>query len=731
MAAADRLDFIAARPDIANGVVVTDAARLDEARRALEKADMLPRLAVVVATSRTATQTVDGLPAGDPDRIVVDPHPGLYDKDKAAAEIARLEEEQEMLAARHGDQKARGRELGDAAARARRHAQQWPDEKLDQIEERRAGAAQALVQAQERESAAAKALQEAAAAEELAKCDEQAATEEHDASSKAQLRLAGLVEAEAAVAAWAAARPEVVEGIARHDRDALSAGTAVAEASAARELAEGEQRKSEDVAASDRERAKQLGVVPADSVPESPVHLLEARFAELDQRLADEGAGRDHLEALRRAQADVAAVAQALTGIPEEALTLAGELSTSVLAGTPGAIRDQAASAVGTWRTAVDRRAHCGQEVEKWRAEAERHRPTDRQVHATLGPEETPLDADDAARRGSEVDSRLFTSRALAARQAAAKETAERARDAAKKAASDFARLVSDQDAPWATADPYTGDIDAAFADLDQRRKAVTYAKELVADSLLARQRATAEVNTQANNRRWADIGNSLRELCSVAKAEELAEHGARYRDGLRAHEASLRSDIADLDTHRSAVIDSLGQTCDRLRRNLRQVRSASTIPTRVTNVGGHPAIIVDFKALPTDAANAALDRGRQVGCVGRRPERLSWPPGPAHGGAVGDGREPAHRRALERPAPEASHRRRRDLLPAGQGGQGVLGRPGTHPRGHALLRVGRRAIRRPHGQRPPAWAAPARQPVRRRIPRTAHRDVAEAGRGG
>jgi hypothetical protein len=609
VAAGDRLDFIDARPDIANGVVVTDPSRLDAAREALEKAELLPRLAVVVTTSRTATTTVDSLPAGDPDRIVVDPHPGLYDKGKAKAEIARLEDQQNMLAGRLVDQRARSRELRAAVALARSHSQEWPDARLDDAEKRRDEAAVAIAAAESREEAAGRAILLAVAAEEGATLAEQAATAAHDEAAKVQIRLAGLVEAEAGVAAWLGSRPSVVEGIARQGREAQLAATAIVDATAAGELAAGEQREAQQVVRTSRERATQLAVVPADFVPELSVHLLEARFAELNTRLADEAAGRDHLAALRRAEADVSVTAAALTGLSEAVLALATEHSSSVMAATANSVRGQTASTEATWREAVRHSAECRQQVDKWQQIAAGHRPTDRRlVHATLGPEEIPVDADDAARRVAEADSRLVVSRALAASQAAAREAALRLRDTARQAASDFTRLVFEQDAPVAVADPYEGNVDGALAELNQRRKAVTAAKELVAESKLARQAATAAVNRAASGRGWADIGDSIRERCTVATAEVLAEHGGRYLDGLRIREASLRSDIDKLDTHRAVVINSLGQTCDRLRRSLRQVRSASTIPTRVTNVGGQPAIIIEFKPLGVDGSNAALE---------------------------------------------------------------------------------------------------------------------------
>lgn len=607
VAVGDRLAFIAGRPDIANGVVVSDPLRLEDARKALEKAGLFPRLAVVVATSKIATSTADTLPAADPSRFVVDPHPGLYDKKKAEEEIARLGAQEQMLVTRHDEQQARGRELRVAAGLARRHSQEWSDTLLDATERQNAEAQQAIAEAQQREEGAAAALKVAVEAEERAVLDEQAAAEEHEAAGAARLRLSAAVQAETTAAIHAVQRPGIVERIARHDRDSQIAGQEAADAVTAGEQAAAEQRESEEVARASRERAAQINAVAAPAPPVEPVHVLEARYAELDRRLIDEAAGRDHHEALRRAEASVIVAAEPFSAVADVVLAAARERSTSVLAGTAAAVRSQAAAAVEAWKAALHRRSECQHKVERWANEVERHRPTDRQVHVVLGPEDTPADADDAARRASEMDSRLVASRALAARQASARDAAERARDAARSEASAFARLVSDQDAPVATADPYEGDVDAAYADLDQRRKAVGYAKDLVNDARLARQRATAEVNKRANNRRWADIANSLKELCASATAETLADHGERYIDGLRMRESSLRDDIANLDTHRATVIQSLGQTCDRLRRNLRQVKSASTLPTRVGNVGGHHTISIDFKPLPVEVANAAL----------------------------------------------------------------------------------------------------------------------------
>lgn len=569
--AEDRPAFTFARPDIANGVVVNDPSRLDDARRALEKAGLFPRLAVVVTTSRTATTTANDLPLEDSegDRFVVEPHPGLYDKEKAKEEIARLDERQAMLASRHDEQVVRARELREAAGLARRHAVDWPGPKLEAIEGRLAEANSAIAEAIKRADLATTALRAAAQAEQDSVETERAAGKQESAAGAARLRLAGVVQAEAAAVSHAAARPGTVELIARHDREAALAGKAAAEATAAAELATREQRDSEQVAQASKERVTQIGAPAAALVPTQPIHVLEAAYAEADRRFADEAAGRDHHEALERAKETVSRTAEPLTGIPEDVLDLARRHSTSVLAGTPDAIRTQIAASVEAWKAANERKSQRRRDVERWEAEANTHRPTDRIAHATLAPDEIPADADDAARRASDLSGALVAARVLRDSQQAARDAAQHTRDDAAAATTAFARLVSGQDDPVAGADPYPGDVDSAFDDRDRRRKAVDDARSLVNEARLARQRAAGTVNNRANNKRWADITDSLKELCASATAEALSEHGARYLDGLRTRERSLRADIADLDTHRSAVIDSLGQTCDRLRRNL------------------------------------------------------------------------------------------------------------------------------------------------------------------
>ncbi|MGH9280924.1 MAG: hypothetical protein ACRD12_22895, partial [Acidimicrobiales bacterium] len=604
----DRPAFIAARPDIVNGVVVMDAAKLSAARTTLERAGLLPRMAVAVTTSKTATATADGLPAPEEDdRFVVEPHPGLYDKDKARQEIERLHEAQTMLTEILADQVGRARELRESAGLARRHAEAWPDARLDDLEAGLAQAEDCVRAAEQRIETAADAVRVAAQDERDATDSERLAGEDEQAAVAARLRLAPVIEAGAAVAADALERPAVVEQIARHDREASEAAEEAEEASAAAEVAAAEERASEQVARASTERALQIGEDPAPTVPAEPVHLLVAEHAEATRRFEDESAGRDHGEALKRAEAEFRRTGADLGGHSEETLSLAGVLSASVLAGTAESVRAQIAASAEAWKAANDRKSQRRRDVERWEETTDTHRPIDRPAHAALGPDEAPTDADDAARRATDLNRALVAARAGRDAQQVAVTAAEAAHTAAARAASDFAAAVIGGDDPLGGADPYVGDVDAARRDLESRRAAVEYARQFLGEARVERERAAGAVNTRASNRRWADIGDSLKELCAVAGPDELTAHGGRYLAGLRTREESLRSDIADLDTHRSAVIDSLGQTCDRLRRNLHAVRGASTIPTQVANVGGHQAIVIEFKRLAAEAANAAL----------------------------------------------------------------------------------------------------------------------------
>jgi len=608
----DRVAFITSRPDIANGVVVNDPSRLDEARRALEKAGLLPRLAVAVTTTSTAGSTADNLPDADRgdeagDRFVVEPHPGLYDKGKAEEEIARLRDHQVILRDRHAEQTARARTLREAVGLARRHAEDWPDSRLDVVEAGKAVAERDAELAEAREAAAADAVAAAVAAEKAAQVAEHSAAEEEKLAAAADRRLVPVVQVEKEATTYAATRPGLVEQIARHERDTRLATDAVEAAEGQAEMAAEQRRKSEQVAQVARDRAVQIGVIPAPDVPAEPIHVLEAAHGTLAEQLVNEAAGRDHMGTLDRARAEVRRAGERLSGVAEDVLELARQYASSVMAGTREAVRAAEAAAGQAWTAAVNHKVQCRHEADKWAEVMETRRPSDRPVHAVLVGDEIPADADDAVRRASELDGRLFTARALRDSQQAEVNALEEATRAATSAAQEFSRLVLSQDDPVLAAEPYLGDLNAAHRVLDELRTAVGDATKQAAEARLARQAAAGEVNKGANDRRWGDIPNSLQERCASASPEMLSEHGEQYRNGLRSREASLVADIADLDKHRSVVIDSLGQSCDQIQRSLRRVKAASTIPSKVFGVGGQQAISIDFKPLPTEAANAGL----------------------------------------------------------------------------------------------------------------------------
>jgi hypothetical protein len=612
VAAEERLAFISARPDIANGVVVNDPARLDEAQRTLEKAGLFPRLAVAVTTSKAASLTADDPPAdaaqsGIGSRFVVEPHPGLYDKAKAAEEIARLQADHDMLTNRHAEQAARGRSLRASAGAARNHATEWPDERVTTTEDERDAGQQRVAEALDQMASTAAGINAADQKEAAAVSATEVAAKEQAVAGEAERLLGPVAAAEDAAASHAAARPGILDEIERHKRAETVATEAIRAAREGAERAAGERRTSLEVAGVDKDWAAQLGARAAGTVPEEPVHMLAAAHRALAEHLSSEAAGRDHLATLERAREEVARAAAPLNAVEGTVLARARHLSGTVLASSPGAVRTQQEAAELAWRAAVDRAAQRQQEAKRWSDQVEERRPSDRQVHAVLVGDERAVDADDAAQRASALNAQLAAARALRDSQQAVADAADAARTQAKAAAAEFGRLVTDQDSPHSPADPYPGDVDAAGEALAAGRGAVTLAKKQVAESKLARQEAAATVNNRASNRRWGDITDSLRERCGSAGPDELAEHGPAYLQGLRTRERSLRDDIADLDTHRSAVINSLGQTCEQINRSLRRVKAASTIPSTVFGVGGQQAITIDFKRLPAEAADAEL----------------------------------------------------------------------------------------------------------------------------
>ena len=141
-----RRDFIAAHPDIAGGVIVSDPARLRDADTYLTEVKPRTRTPITVVANPTETDS-SNLTTGP--RFVVVPHRATWDRQWAQA--ARAEYEQTAL--REGDAASRARADASAhratAAACAAFTDRWQDTRRDDLALAAHNSAQAVTAAQE------------------------------------------------------------------------------------------------------------------------------------------------------------------------------------------------------------------------------------------------------------------------------------------------------------------------------------------------------------------------------------------------------------------------------------------------------------------------------------------------------------------------------------------------------------------------------------------------------
>ncbi len=104
---ADHARVLAARPELVDGVIITDPATHARAREALAEAALLPRSAVAVGTAAALLAPTPAPGPGDGDVFLVPPNPAMHDEHAA-------DEERQALRARAGE---RDEEIRTLAAR--------------------------------------------------------------------------------------------------------------------------------------------------------------------------------------------------------------------------------------------------------------------------------------------------------------------------------------------------------------------------------------------------------------------------------------------------------------------------------------------------------------------------------------------------------------------------------------------------------------------------------------
>lgn len=600
----ERRRRIAARPDVANGVIVTDPARLEDARAHIERANPDTRVAVLVVPS-TATATADRTETAG---FVVEPHRALWDREWAEKTRDEMRVRTDTLRREAATARTNATRYRQAQVKLEQFVSRWPADVADALPDALADASARLgaassafddaagdLAAAERDVETAQAALNAAVAE----VSDARVHEEATRHGAALERRAGELETTRAEveATHASAISEIAAGESDRsdaDRDAGDAQAKIATAEAQREA--------------NRERQAQVGVEPAASVPAGPVHELVATWRQMVEELAVAEGGSDHARRLNEANQRAADARVQVEALATAAVEAATDLLASFEASTPGMRADALTRAEATLRAADRVVAETEAEENRVNRLVEERTPRDRQVHYALDGEWVVANRDDVADRLARVGTTTSTQRSrLTELQATVAELAAWV----IQARSDLERLQMAAGSLDAEAlpgmRPFAGTAAEAQEQARQRVSDRRSADTLLSGTTEKWADALASVRAAAGAPRWSAFESPWKDRCVTGDGESVATDAERWARELRIRSASLNDDLRELDRHRDVLVVKLEQLCQTQLRLLRDVTNASRLPDQMGDLSRQPAFKIDFDKAPPGEARGRL----------------------------------------------------------------------------------------------------------------------------
>jgi hypothetical protein len=607
----DRPAFIAARPDIAGGVIVSDPARFAPAIAHITAASLRTRAPVTVTTAAAcAIPPHDSKDGGL--RYVVVPHRATWDRawatttraelDATATSEGRAATQARAAAARHREGSALC-----AAFISRWHATTRPDlsgtasastQKVTSAERQRGElvtdrdryrqtASTTRTRAAEARRDAHRADQNAAAASQLVQVTSDAATAGLRRPAAETNLSDALQQLGAAVAARKAATTQITASL-----------QTAAQARADR---------------STWQRARDaLGVEEAAADPGGNLAIVEAAWATLRNELTAAEQGLVEAEFLNRAQRRLNEAIERRSRYGAPILDRASELAVSTAASSRESL-------TGAQRRA---RANAAQaEKNRLRAETEHDQATlalqaaaptsgDRQNHFDLSNTPQWLPVTPAEIPALLVSLEIRNAELLALRDAA--EQAERDAQELHDAVAVDISAFNDTIAMWPseripTVRSYTGTKNTAR---DEMRTLVAAHRDADSAERSARddlRDAVTAVRAAATDARWRALDTpAVMRVRSLPEADLVAEAPVLARR-IQSMAESANGDLAALNTHRTILRDGLLALCREQRRLLREVTRASRLPAGLGDFSDNPAIKIRFEEAQDDEAAARL----------------------------------------------------------------------------------------------------------------------------
>ncbi|MFF1464663.1 hypothetical protein [Streptomyces sp. NPDC058330] len=610
---ADHAAVLAARPELVDGVVITDPDAHTRARDVLGTAALLPRSAVAVGTTAALLAPV---PAGETPAadgvFLVPPNPAMHD------EHAADEERQELrarAAARDEDIRTLAARLGADRALAARIGSWRADCPPGMLTELREAALTARAAAETAQAALAEARTVRAEADEVAADAARVRDERQEAAQRARRTadaLAGLAHRLRDRAAWQARLRELTDEAAESEARAASC---LDRARAADEDRRAAQRAADDAHRTARalraERAEIAGApesLPepsADSARTSLPALREA-YRAASQLYEKVGVGADLRAEQARAESDESAALAELDRLTNKVRTRAAAL----LEGTDGAdgpSRQAAAARAESLVQLLETRASTASEqLGRLRGEAERLAPADGEPHHTELPEDlVPADADQAqgllraatAELASATEA-LDTARAAHAQLLRAHRTAEDSAGGFDETAALLRDLLRDHtpDEEAEAPEPYPGTLDEARQSATEARRSLRgCAADLSAAEASVREASDVLVR-HANSTRYEQVRTPARQQIRELPAAALPDHAEKWAVAFAPRLRVLTDELAQLERNRDSIVDRLRGLVESALTTLRSAQRLSRLPEGLGEWSGQEFLRIRFE---------------------------------------------------------------------------------------------------------------------------------------
>ncbi|MCF3185149.1 hypothetical protein IPZ70_35225, partial [Streptomyces polychromogenes] len=608
VAPADHAAVLAARPELVDGVIITDPDTHTRAREVLSGAALLPRSTVAVGTAAALLAPVP--PADGSDAVfLVPPNPAMHDEHAA-------DEERQALRARATARDTEIRELAarlagdrELAARLASWRTGCPPGRLAELAEQ-AAAARAFAEEADAELGEARTVRaeaDEAAADAARVRDERQETAQR--ARRAADALAGLAHRLRERSGWQTKVRELTDEAAESE---ARAEACLDRARAADEDRRAAQRAADDARRTARalraERAEIAGApdqLPEGDGPRAPLPDLREAYRAASQVYEKVGVGADLRAEQARAESDESAALAELDRLTNKVRTRAAQL----LEGTDGAdgpSRQAAAARAEALVQMLESRASAASEqLGRLRGEAERHAPADGEAHTELPEELVPADVEQA-------QGLLRTATAQLAAHSAAVETARaahadllRAHRTAEDGAGGFDEtaallrdLLRDHTHPEDEQEPvaHQGTLEEARQSATETRRSLrACAADLSAAEAAVREASDVLVR-HANANRYEQVRTPARQQIRELPASALPEHAAAWAAAFAPRLRVLTDELAQLERNRDSIVDRLRGLVESALATLRSAQRLSQLPEGLGEWSGQEFLRIRFE---------------------------------------------------------------------------------------------------------------------------------------